>query len=138
MAEFCFSSDNLHVLLGDQSSCSQLLIFFRFCRCSCKYIENNLFAPCVFAAFVIRACMTGEDVSWVENEEDEEDSRENGFIKMLLSVMVKFGGALLCLSQSLPVTVFSSFIGILIKTVQFSPRAVAAVPSVLRCDILQN
>lgn len=69
-------------------------------------------------------------------EENEEDSRENGVIKMLLSVMVKFGGALICLSQSLHVTVFSHFSGTLIKTIKVSPGAVAAVPSTLPCDIL--
>lgn len=72
----------------------------------------------------------------IVGEENEEDRRENGVIKMLLSVMVKFGGALICLSQSLPVTVLSCFIGILIQTIQVSPGAVAAVPSTLHCDIL--
>lgn len=63
MAEFCFSSGNLRVLLGDlEFNCK----IFKLCKCSCKYIENELLAPCVFAAFVIRA-MTGEDVTPIEN-----------------------------------------------------------------------
>lgn len=84
------------LMVGPSSSCSQLLNYIRI---DLKYIGSNSCLRCVSAVLAI-----GMQYDYVERicyrlsimgEEDEEDSKENCFIKLLTSMMVKFWGTLL-------------------------------------------
>lgn len=98
MPELCCSFDGLHVLSARWFSSLLLSQLLNDISVHIKYIENNSCSHCVFLLPLPWWC----SYRLCNSEEDEEDSKENCFNKVFISVIVKSWETSLCLCQSLP------------------------------------